>query len=149
HYLTALQSMDADHSAIPTVRRELASKLIERARTAAREGKAQQVEADLAQARKWGADAKEIQSVQQLTAGTRGAPARRSSSSSSDLQAHLKRVRYVAPEYPDRALSQRITGSVTVEFLVRANGETDEVRVIESEPAGVFDRSAIAAVRRW
>ncbi|HEY8506764.1 MAG TPA: energy transducer TonB [Steroidobacteraceae bacterium] len=156
HYLTQLQSADKDNPAIATTSRELATKLIERARTAAREGKTAQVEADLAAARKWGATEKEIQSVQQGSSVARTPSSSGGSASSSRqqpsieaLQAKLKRVRYAAPEFPERALQQRISGSVTVEFVVATNGETTDVRVVESDPAGVFDRAAIAAVRRW
>jgi protein TonB len=156
HYITQLQSADGNNPAIATTSRELATKLIERARTAAREGKTAQVEADLAAARKWGATDKEIQSVQQSASVAR-TPASGGASSGSarqqpsieTLQSKLKRVRYAAPEFPERALQQRISGSVTVEFVVAANGETTDVRVVESDPAGVFDRAAIAAVRRW
>ena len=61
----------------------------------------------------------------------------------------LKRIRYVPPEYPPRALQQRIAGQVVVEFVVGKDGETRDVRVESAEPAGVFDRAAISAVRRW
>ncbi len=53
------------------------------------------------------------------------------------------------PEYPERALAQKITGSVTLEFTVNNKGEPQDVHVVSAEPAGTFDRAAIAAVRRW
>lgn len=156
HYLTTLMSADADHEYVAAGKRELAAKLLERAGVAAREGKTAQMEADLAQARRWGADAKDIQAVQ--TASTNRRPAARSSSASAgsasreepvDLQSRLKRIRYTAPEYPERALAQKVTGSVTVEFTVSKEGEPIDVRVVAADPAGAFDRAALSAVRRW
>ncbi|MBX5461180.1 MAG: energy transducer TonB [Steroidobacteraceae bacterium] len=155
YYLTALMSADADHAYVATGKRELAAKLLERAGAAAREGKTAQMEADLAQARRWGADAKDIQAVQ--TASVNRRPATRTSSSAGsaranepvDLQSRLKRIRYTPPEYPERALAQKITGSVTVEFTVSKDGEPIDVRVVAAEPAGTFDRAALSAVRRW
>ena len=70
-------------------------------------------------------------------------------SSSTTLQSSLKRKRYVAPEYPEDALAKSIGGVVTITFTVDVKGEPQDIRVEAQEPAGVFDRAAIAAVRRW
>lgn len=153
YYLTALSSADAEHAFVAAGGRELAAKLLERAGSAAREGKTAQMEADLAQARRWGAAASDIQAVQQVSL-TRRAPARAGSPAATaqkpvDLQSRLKRTRYVPPEYPERALAQKITGSVTVEFVVSKEGVPLDIRVVSAEPAGTFDRAALAAVRRW
>ena len=34
-------------------------------------------------------------------------------------------------------------------FIVRADGTTDEVSVVESQPGRVFDEAAIEAVKKW
>ncbi len=70
-------------------------------------------------------------------------------SANADPASRLKRTRKVDPEYPERALTQKITGSVTLEFTVNTKGEPEDVHVVSAEPAGTFDRAAIAAVRRW
>ena len=67
----------------------------------------------------------------------------------SALAASLKRTRSPAPEYPETALSQKIAGSVLVQFTVDVNGETRDIRVLEAHPPGVFDRAATNAIRRW
>ena len=152
-YLTSLQSTDGNNAALAPASRELAAKLLERAGVAARDGKTAQVESDLALARRWGADPKDIQAVQAIPAGRNasGAGLRQAGSvgSNANLQSKLKRTRYVAPEFPERALSQKTGGVVVVEFVVDVNGEPRDVRVVSAEPAGLFDRAAIAAVRRW
>jgi protein TonB len=65
------------------------------------------------------------------------------------MQSSLKRKRYVAPEYPTEALSKEVGGVVQIEFTVDKNGETRDIHVVNAEPAGMFDRAAIAAVKRW
>lgn len=54
-----------------------------------------------------------------------------------------------APRYPAQAQRRRLEGSVEVEFTVAGNGSVSEVRVLRSEPPGVFDREAIGAMQRW
>jgi protein TonB len=58
-------------------------------------------------------------------------------------------LKYVPPEFPPKALSQRLSGSVTVEYIVDTNGDPRDVRVVEATPPGVFDRAAVSAVKRW
>jgi TonB family protein len=163
YYLTALQTADANHAYVAAGSRELATKLLDRASAAAREGKNTQSEADLTQARRWGADPKDIAAIQQAaaarnktaptraTTGAQNSPAAANAGGSAavDPASKLKRTRSVPPEYPERALQQKITGSVTLEFTVDAKGEPQDVHVVSAEPAGTFDRAAIAAVRRW
>ena len=66
-YLSALQAADANNAYVAAGSRELATKLLDRASAYSREGKTAQMDADLAQARSWGADAKDIQAVQQAS----------------------------------------------------------------------------------
>jgi len=58
-------------------------------------------------------------------------------------------VNQVAPRYPAQAQRRRLEGMVEVEFTIAANGSVSSVRVLRSEPAGVFDREAIGAMQRW
>ncbi|HEX4649416.1 MAG TPA: energy transducer TonB [Steroidobacteraceae bacterium] len=140
-YLSQLQSSDPTNAALPEMDRALATKLIERARAAVFAGRSG--DADLTQAKRWGADPKEVLAVQQL-----GAPAPKRVDAAS-LATSLKRLRTAAPDYPSTALAQKITGFVTLEFTVSTNGEPRDVHVIEATPPGVFDQSAISAVKRW
>lgn len=54
-----------------------------------------------------------------------------------------------APDYPAKARQRGITGYVTLKLKVTAGGQVDSVRVVESNPRGVFEESAIASVRQW
>lgn len=55
----------------------------------------------------------------------------------------------VAPDYPPQARSRKLEGFVELEFRVTANGSTEDIRVVRSEPEGLFDRSAVRALMRW
>ncbi len=61
----------------------------------------------------------------------------------------LTRTRYVPPEYPPGAREHGISGWVDVQFTVQADGALNEVTVTAAQPAGVFEQSALEAVRHW
>ncbi len=52
-------------------------------------------------------------------------------------------------QYPVRAKAQGITGYVTLSLLISPTGQVENVKVLESEPAGVFEETAEAGVRSW
>lgn len=153
-YLAQMQSNDAGSAALGQLGHDFAAKLLDRARSAAQAGKGSAaVEPDLSLAKRWGADPKDIAAVQQAATAPKaaGTAAARASSgvSPASLAASLKRTRYVAPEFPSKALSQRVSGSVTVEYTVDASGNPRDVRVVEATPPGVFDKSAVTAIKHW
>jgi TonB family protein len=55
-----------------------------------------------------------------------------------------KMLRPPRPKYP--ASAKGVEGWVRVEFFVTPEGRTERVRVLSSEPAGLFDAAAIAAM---
>ena len=57
--------------------------------------------------------------------------------------------RQVLPEYPSAAFSQKVSGYVTLSFNIAKNGQVRELKVVSSEPAGVFDQAALEAVNQW
>ncbi len=142
YYLTQLQSSDPGNAALADAGRALAAKLIERARAAVLAGKP--ADADLALAKRWGADPKDLAAVQQLQP-----PPPQAALDPATLAANLKRVRAAPPDYPPTALAQHVSGSVTLEFTVNVRGETRDIHVLESLPTGVFDQAAINAVKHW
>jgi len=54
-----------------------------------------------------------------------------------------------AVAYPPGARSKGITGHVTLSLQVDARGQVTDVRIDDSQPAGVFDDAAQRAVRQW
>jgi TonB family protein len=144
-YLTQLQSAEPTNAALADASHDLAGKLLDRARAAVLSGKSG--DADLAQAKRWGADPKELLAVQQLQSS--GKSKGGAVSSAAALAGSLKRVRATPPDYPTSALTQRISGSVLLEYTVDTSGEPRDVHVVEATPPGVFDQAAVNAVRRW
>jgi TonB family protein len=156
-YLTQLQSNDPTNPAVAQLSHDLAAKLLDRARQSAQSGKAALVDPDLIQAKHWGADPKDIAAVQNTAPvpkpAVAGAGGRNSAAvagmTPAQLAATLKRTRYMPPEFPSKALAQRVSGAVTVEYIVDTNGDPRDVRVVEATPPGVFDKAAITAVKHW
>ncbi|HWW79365.1 MAG TPA: energy transducer TonB [Steroidobacteraceae bacterium] len=155
-YLTQLQSTDAANPAFTQVSHDLAAKLLDRARQAELSGKPMLADPDLTQAKRWGADPKDILAVQQTVGVPKpatGGPTRSAAAAAgltpAQLAANLKRLKYVPPEFPSKALTQRVSGSVTIEYIVDTNGDPRDVRVVEATPPGVFDHAAITAVKHW
>jgi TonB family protein len=149
-----LQQLEGSHptgsaqAAAMQARSALAAALIARARSELRSSETAQANADLAAATSWDASAAAVAAVRRLGA----AQAQPQAAAAPNLQAlaqQLQRTRYVAPEYPDRALTDRISGSVTVQYIVDKQGRTRDVKVVESVPRGVFDDAATEAIQRW
>jgi TonB family protein len=144
YYLTQAQTNSPNDPAVTQGSHDLAGKLLDRARVAVLAGKSG--DADIAAARHWGADAAGISAVQQLQNKPQaGAPA----INTAALGSQLKQTRSAAPEYPQSALAHQIAGSVLLTYTVDSGGVPRDVHVIESTPPGVFDASAVTAVRRW
>ena len=58
-------------------------------------------------------------------------------------------VQHIAAEYPQDAARKGIEGSVDVSFTVTSQGKVTDVLVLDAVPSEIFNRSAVAAVRRW
>lgn len=54
-----------------------------------------------------------------------------------------------ALRYPAMAERRKLEGFVTIEFTIGADGSVSELEVLSSQPEGVFDREARAALQRW
>jgi len=142
YYLGQLQASDPNNALVAQASHDLAAKLLDRARSAVQAGRSP--DPDLSEARRWGASPQDILTVQQLAA-----PKAAAAPDLAALAARLKATRTTAPEYPQDALQHQISGSVIVAFTVDTNGTTRDVSVVESKPAGVFDKAALNAVRHW
>lgn len=60
-----------------------------------------------------------------------------------------KRIRFVAPTYPQKALEDGLSGSVTVDFIVGVDGKPTNVRIADANPSGTFDQAALEALKSW
>lgn len=55
----------------------------------------------------------------------------------------------VNPQYPIRAADRGIQGWVEVQFTISAAGTVKNPLVVDAEPATVFNRAALRAIRKW
>lgn len=53
------------------------------------------------------------------------------------------------PKFPSSAKNAGVSGRVDVEVQVGVDGRVKDVEVVRSEPQGVFDEAAVAAVYKW
>ncbi|MBB6520495.1 energy transducer TonB [Pseudoteredinibacter isoporae] len=60
----------------------------------------------------------------------------------------VKRVA-AAPRYPGRAITRGIEGFVDIRFDVTKIGNTENIRIIQSQPEGIFDKAATQAVAKY
>lgn len=58
-------------------------------------------------------------------------------------------LRRTPPQYPKAARARGTTGRVVLQLLVDERGRVAEVRVLTSDPPGIFDEAATAAARGW
>ena len=61
--------------------------------------------------------------------------------------ATLTRIHAVNPTWPASAAG--VEGWVALRFTVQPNGTVSDIEVTEAHPAGVFDASAMEALRQW
>lgn len=67
----------------------------------------------------------------------------------SDLDRAPRPLVQVNPIYPPRARMRKIEGYVTVEFVVKTDGEVEDLQVTASEPGDLFVKAVEQAVRGW
>lgn len=75
-------------------------------------------------------------------AASQPAPARATSS-------QLQPISQPSPRYPAEAARRQQSGEVQIEFTVGTDGSVTSARVVEATPPRVFDREALAAVKKW
>ncbi len=55
----------------------------------------------------------------------------------------------VEPRYPSRALRRKTEGFVLMRFTIDKTGQPTDIEVLEAQPARVFEREAVRALKRW
>jgi protein TonB len=60
-----------------------------------------------------------------------------------------KLIHRVNPDYPSAAKRDGIEGSVDLEVTVSPHGVVQDVSVVRATPPDMFEKSALAAVRKW
>lgn len=55
----------------------------------------------------------------------------------------------VPPVYPRSAKRRGIQGWVDIEFIITRAGRVETVKIVQAEPAGVYEKSVVQAVSSW
>ncbi len=144
-YLEQLQASEPAHPTTVLARDALNARFLEEARKAIARPDLAAAENWIAQARTTGAPGADVAAAEQELTKARGG----ASASAIVAESQLKRVKYVAPVYPDIAERLGRRGVVELEFTVRADGAVTDLVVTHAEPSGVFENAATTAVRQW
>ena len=144
----AQQALSAEQEA--ERQRQLAAER-ERAQAEQQRQAAEQLAAQQRQAEREAAERAEAERVaaEQRAAEQRAAQQRQAQAPAPSAAPTLRPLSTPAPRYPADALRAGQSGEVQVEFTVAPDGSVSDARVVRAEPARVFDREAVAAVRRW
>ncbi|WP_022668608.1 energy transducer TonB [Desulfospira joergensenii] len=67
----------------------------------------------------------------------------------NELDSPLTPLVKIPPLYPMRAKRRMIEGFVTIEFRVTKSGRVEQVKILKSEPKGMFEKSVMDCVSRW
>jgi len=60
-----------------------------------------------------------------------------------------KLIRRVNPDYPSAARKDGTAGMVDLEVTVSPQGAVENLTVLQATPPDVFNKAAVAAVRKW
>jgi TonB family protein len=160
--LMTMRQINRTHAATAAAQRNLQEALLAHAREALQ---AQQMDtaqrwltaaaefgnsAELGELRKRSQDQAEQQSARAAAAAaTAAAPVNATATATAAPRFVAARAaRPLNVTYPSRASSAGTSGYVIVEFTLNSNGTASTIGVVESQPAGVFDKAATDAVSR-
>jgi TonB family protein len=149
-YLTELVQAEANHPSTQLARQALGTRMLE-------EGRGAITKQDYAGARRWMSEAKEIgvdesgtaALERDIVAAQNARAVRGTDDEVVSAASALLLTRSVKPTYPEGALRRGTEGWVDLVFTVRTDGSIGDVSVTGAEPAGIFEQSAMASVRRW
>lgn len=135
-----LRLLDVRHPTTLQVVRDVRARLISDARGRLTAGRPTDAAALLDAAESLGGDA----DLGDLRASLASAQQAAATAAAAPKLPPLKMTRPPKPKYPTSA--KGVEGWVRVEFYVTPEGRTERVRVLSSEPAGLFDAAAISAM---
>jgi TonB family protein len=135
-----LRLLDVRHPTTVQVVRDVRARLLTEARSRLAAKRADDAAALLDAAESLGGDA-DLGELRAALASTQQAAV---TAAAAPKLPPLKMTRPPRPKYP--ASAKGVEGWVRVEFYVTPEGHTERVRVLNSEPAGLFDAAAISAM---
>jgi TonB family protein len=142
-YVSQLRATDPESGSLPHLSNAVQTQIIDQARAALDAAQPQKAAALLQSAGTLGGspdlDALNVRLAQTKQAG---APM------PEVLEASLTRVKPIALDYPQGALQKNTEGWVEMAYVVGLDGKVTNVKVLASDPAGVFETAATKAISR-
>jgi protein TonB len=135
-----LRLLDVRHPTTVQVVRDVRARLISDARARITAGRPADAAPLIEAAESLGGDA----DLADLRAAMTAAEQKAAAAAAAPKLPPLKLTRAPRPKYP--ASAKGVEGWVRVEFYVTPEGRTERIRVLSSEPAGVFDAAAVEAM---
>jgi protein TonB len=135
-----LRLLDVRHPTTVQVVKEVRGRLISEARSRLTGGRGADAGPFIDAAESLGGDA-DLGELRTLLASAQAAAEK---AAATPKLPPLKMTRPPRPKYPGSA--KGVEGWVRVEFYVTPEGRTERVRVLSSEPAGLFDEAAVSAM---
>ncbi len=135
-----LRLLDVRHPTTVQVVRDVRSRLLTEARSRLTANRPAEAAALLDAAESLGGDS----DLGELRAALASSQQAAATAAAAPKLPPLKMTRPPRPKYPSSA--KGVEGWVRVEFYVTPDGRTERVRVLSSEPAGLFDAAAITAM---
>jgi protein TonB len=65
------------------------------------------------------------------------------------VNAPSKWIVHISPMYPKKALEEKIEGWVKMLAVITENGKVTEIKVLDSQPKGLFEKEAKRAFGKW
>ena len=150
HYVDLLRASDPKFEGLADTSALFATRALDESRKLLAGGNVDRADTFLRAAADLGAPASEVTAISaQITQLRVARPAAGPPAAAVLPEKDMRRIRFVPPEYPTRALEKGTQGWVDIEFTVNKDGSTSNGAVKAAEPAGVFDRAALNAVARW
>jgi TonB family protein len=146
YFYVTLKQLDPANPALASVLQDLGSRLTAKARRALILGQLDAAKSWLDEAASVGFASADLSSAQH---DLDVALAKQNFMTTIYPAAQLHAVKSVQPNYPARAVSNKIEGWVDVQFTVEENGKVKDVAVKSSSVPGVFDEAAMRAVSDW
>jgi protein TonB len=146
YYLLSLRALDPAFAGLNTATQDFTGKSLAKARRALNLGQFEAAKTWLDGAAAMGASSGDAAAVKsELDAAIHA----QTDAQSVVGATTLRRLNTVEPEYPLEAARSRIEGWVDLEFTVNRDGSVRDTLIRNSQPVGVFDHAAAAALAKW
>jgi TonB family protein len=144
YYVNQLRAAEPKNSGLPRISGAVQAKILEQARTALDATQPGKAEALLQMAGGLGASA----DLDALNARLAQVKLTAAGAMPEVTEASLARVKAFELNYPAEALRKNVEGWVELAFVVAVDGKVAQIKVLNSNPAGIFDTAATKAISR-